>query len=144
MSEEKELCSAAWFQAGIPREIVLEVLTNEPVGSFMVRKSASKPDCYALSLRVPRTFQPSGIAHYLILKTIRGYKIKGFTKEFATLSALITHHSVMPEILPCPLLLSRYNNIWQRLNCPEDLVDINQDPSCNLLEFRKALADLNF
>lgn len=42
----------------------------------MVRESTSKPGCYALSLRVPRDFQPSGIAHYLIMKTNKGYKIK--------------------------------------------------------------------
>lgn len=42
----------------------------------MVRESTSKPGCYALSLRVPREFQPSGIAHYLIMRTIKGFKIK--------------------------------------------------------------------
>lgn len=42
----------------------------------MVRESTSKPGCYALSLRVPREFQPSGIAHYLIMRTNKGYKIK--------------------------------------------------------------------
>ncbi|XP_013771956.1 uncharacterized protein LOC106457118 [Limulus polyphemus] len=142
-SEERGLREAAWFQAGIPREIVLEVIANEPVGSFLVRKSTSKPGCYALSLRVPLTFQPTGIAHYLILKTIRGYKIKGFTKEFSTLSALITHHSVMPELLPCPLRISRHSPIWHRLNYHEELVDIDQDPSFNLTDFRRTLADLN-
>lgn len=58
------------------REIALEVLSHEPVGAFMVRESTSKPGCYALSLRVPRDFTVSGIAHYLILKTNKGYKIK--------------------------------------------------------------------
>lgn len=42
----------------------------------MVRESTSKPGCFALSLRVPREFQPLGIAHYLILRTNKGYKIK--------------------------------------------------------------------
>lgn len=58
------------------REIALEVLEQEPVGSFMVRESTSKPGCFALSLRVPRDFHQSGIAHYLIMRTNRGYKIK--------------------------------------------------------------------
>lgn len=74
--EEGELRMAPWFQAGIPREITLEVLGQEPVGAFMVRESTSKPGCFALSLRVPRDFQPTGIAHYLILRTNKGYKIK--------------------------------------------------------------------
>jgi tensin len=52
------------------------VLAQEPVGSFMVRESTTKIGCYALSLRVPRDFQQSGIAHYLILRTNRGYRIK--------------------------------------------------------------------
>lgn len=54
----------------------MEVLSQEPVGAFMVRESTSKPGCYALSLRVPRDFTVSGIAHYLIVKTNKGYKIK--------------------------------------------------------------------
>lgn len=144
MSEEKELKGAPWFQAGIPREIALEVLAQEPVGSFMVRESTSKPGCYALSLRVPRDFHPSGIAHYLIMRTNRGYKIKGFTKEFSTLTALITHHSVMPELLPCPLCLSRYNPTFRKLDSSQDMVDIDEDPDYNLLaDFRKMMADLD-
>ncbi|XP_063859580.1 EGFR adapter protein-like isoform X1 [Scylla paramamosain] len=141
--EEPHLKTAAWFQAGIPREIALEVLSHEPVGAFMVRESTSKPGCYALSLRVPRDFTVSGIAHYLIVKTNKGYKIKGFTKEFSTLTALITHHSVMPELLPCPLSLSRYNPTFtsddQARNDSND-----DDPDYNTLsDFRKMMADLN-
>lgn len=74
--EEGELRLAPWFQAGIPREIALEILAQEPVGAFMVRESTSKPGCFALSLRVPRSFQPTGIAHYLIVRANKGYKIK--------------------------------------------------------------------
>lgn len=80
--EEGELRTAPWFQAGIPREIALEILAQEPVGAFMVRESTSKPGCYALSLRVPRSFQPTGIAHYLIVLTNKGYRIKVGTSLF--------------------------------------------------------------
>ncbi|XP_032684196.1 tensin-1-like isoform X2 [Odontomachus brunneus] len=143
-SEEAELRKAPWFQAGIPREITLEVLSQEPEGAFMVRESTSKPGCYALSLRVPREFQPSGIAHYLIMRTNKGYKIKGFTKEFTTLTALITHHSVMPELLPCPLSLSRYNPSFVKTDSNKDFADIDSDPDYNTLaDFRKMMADLN-
>ncbi|XP_023718557.1 tensin-4 isoform X3 [Cryptotermes secundus] len=86
-TEEGELRAAPWFQAGIPREITLEVLGQEPVGAFMVRESTSKPGCYALSLRVPRDFQPSGIAHYLIMRTNKGYKIKPY-------NTIILHRSL--------------------------------------------------
>ncbi|XP_012276671.1 tensin-4 isoform X1 [Orussus abietinus] len=143
-TEEGELRRAPWFQAGIPREITLEVLSQEPEGAFMVRESTSKPGCYALSLRVPREFQPSGIAHYLIMRTNKGYKIKGFTKEFTTLTALITHHSVMPELLPCPLSLSRYNPSFVKSDSNKDFADIDSDPDYNTLaDFRKMMADLN-
>ncbi|XP_052740509.1 uncharacterized protein LOC112053496 [Bicyclus anynana] len=104
---EPELRHAPWFQQGIPREIALEVLGAQAPGAFLVRGSTTQLGCLALSLRVPRDFAPSGIAHYLILRTPKGYKIKGFTKEFSSLSALVTHHSVMPELLPVPLRLPR-------------------------------------
>lgn len=69
--------------------------------------------------------------------------LQGFTKEFGTLTALITHHSVMPELLPCPLSLSRYNPSFKKHDS-EDMVDIDEDPDYNLLsDFRKMLADIN-
>ncbi|CAK1546338.1 unnamed protein product [Leptosia nina] len=104
---EPELKSAPWFQQGIPREIALEVLAAQQPGAFLVRASTTQTECLALSLRVPRDFAHNGIAHYLILRTSKGYKIKGFTKEFSSLCALVTHHSVMPELLPVPLRLPR-------------------------------------
>lgn len=141
----EELKAAPWFQAGIPREITLEVLGQEPIGSFIVRESTTKPGCFALSLRVPKDFQNSGIAHYLIMRTNKGYKIKGFTKEFSSLTALITHHSVMPELLPCPLSLSRHNpSPAKDEDGNKDFADIDTEPDENTLaNFRKMMADLN-
>lgn len=72
--EQNELRGAAWFQAGIPREISLEVLSRQSPGAFLVRQSSTKPGCFALSLRVPPPAPK--VAHYLILRTSRGYKIK--------------------------------------------------------------------
>lgn len=117
--EQDELREFAWFQAGIPREISLEVLLRKNPGEFLVRESSTKPGCFALSLRVP----PPGpkVAHYLIVRTSRGYKIKGFNKEFSTLRALITHHSVMPEQLPVPLELPRPANYHTRRRNLDDM-----------------------
>ncbi|KAL3213124.1 hypothetical protein MRX96_035625 [Rhipicephalus microplus] len=101
VNEEEELREAPWYQAGIPREIALEVLSQEPIGSFL-----------------------------------------GFTKEFTTLTSLITHHSVMPELLPCPLSLYRYNSTFRKHGSAEDMVDIDEDPDYTLLsDFRKMMAD---
>ena len=107
--ELNNLKKAPWFQAGIPREISVDVLKREPIGSFIVRESTTKLGCYALSLRVPKSHNSLGIVHYLIIHTNKGYKIKGFTKEFSSITSLIIHHSVMQELLPCPLLLPRSN-----------------------------------
>ncbi|XP_055528863.1 EGFR adapter protein-like [Wyeomyia smithii] len=131
LKEQHELKGAPWFQAGIPREISLEVLCRQNPGSFLVRQSTTKPGCFALSLRVPPPAPK--VAHYLILRTIRGYKIKGFTKEFSSLRALITHHSVMPELLPVPLALPRPPQVGQRQEDPEMYGSLN--------EFQKILAD---
>ncbi|KAH8270502.1 hypothetical protein KR018_010905 [Drosophila ironensis] len=133
--EEADLKEACWYQAGISRDIAVEVLQTKSPGAFLVRKSSSKPGCYALTLRVPSPPGPK-IANYIILRSARGYKIKvsgvdvcfpassgpshmkivlfllqGFRKEFSSLKALITHHSVMPELLPVPLAMPRPANM---------------------------------
>lgn len=51
------------------------MLQNKSPGAFLVRKSSSKPGCYALTLRVPSPPGPN-IANYIILRSPRGYKIK--------------------------------------------------------------------
>ncbi|XP_065076890.1 EGFR adapter protein-like [Ochlerotatus camptorhynchus] len=131
LKEQHELKGAPWFQAGIPREISLEVLSRQNPGAFLVRQSTTKPGCFALSLRVPPPAPK--VAHYLILRTIRGYKIKGFTKEFSSLRALITHHSVMPELLPVPLALPRPPQAGPRQEDPEMYGSLN--------EFQKIMAE---
>ena len=75
------------------REIALEILNHEPIGSFLVRNSTSKPGCFALSLRVPKDFQSTGIAHYLILETHRGYKIKVFIADLHLVNYTVTFSS---------------------------------------------------
>ncbi|XP_058056677.1 EGFR adapter protein-like [Anopheles bellator] len=134
---EEELDRAAWFQAGLPREVSLEVLTQQSPGAFLVRRSTTKHGCFALSLRVPPGPGPK-VVHYLIMKTERGYKIKGFMKEFSSLRALITHHSVMPEMLPVPLSLPRPQNIPTKCKHTDDY-----DTYSTLNEFSKLFSDLD-
>ena len=63
------------------REIALEILQQEEVGAFVVRDSSTHPGCYALSVRVPRFENASGISHYLIMRTQRGVKLKVRDRE---------------------------------------------------------------
>lgn len=102
--EQDELKNAAWFQAGLPRRVSLEILLQQPPGSFLVRHSESHKKSFALSMRAAPS-DPPKLSHYLIEKSPRGYKIKGFDKEFSTLGSLITHHSVIKERLSTPLIL---------------------------------------
>jgi hypothetical protein len=81
--EQTELKGAPWFQAGLPREISLEILSRQNPGAFLVRQSTSKAGCFALSLRVPPPAPK--VAHYLILRTERGYKIKVFWRQIRPL-----------------------------------------------------------
>ncbi|RUS74722.1 hypothetical protein EGW08_017518, partial [Elysia chlorotica] len=104
---DETLRHAVWYQANLPREIALEILQQEEVGAFVVRDSSTHPGCYALSVRVPRFENSSGISHYLIMRTQRGVKLKGLEKEWSTLAALVTHHTVMREMLPCTLRLPK-------------------------------------
>ena len=54
----------------------MSVLAKEPLGSFMVRNSETQPGTLALSVRVPDTFHPLGITHYIINILEKGYQIK--------------------------------------------------------------------
>lgn len=104
--EQEELKDAPWFQVGLAREISLEILLQQPLGLFLVRQSESHKKCFALSMRVP-PLEPPKLSHYLVEKTQRGYRFRGNPKEFKTLSSLVTHHSVLKEHLPIPLILPK-------------------------------------
>merc|ERR1712130_974597 len=92
-----------WYQPHLPRELAVKIISDCPVGSFIVRNSQSQMSsgCLALTVRVPKSFNGTGILHYLIIATEAGFRIKGFSKVFPSLSGLVVHHSVMKEALPC-------------------------------------------
>ena len=59
------------------REIAVEILQQEEKGAFIVRESKSHPGCFALSMKVDKDFNESGIANYLVVRTKNGgYTIK--------------------------------------------------------------------
>ncbi|CAF0758575.1 unnamed protein product [Adineta ricciae] len=100
-----------WYKPNLSREVICQVLQQADYGAFVLRKSTTHPDCYALSVKVPKFAHDSNISHYLIEKLMTNkhtssYRIKGTIKQFPTLLSLLTHHSVMPEILPITLNLN--------------------------------------
>lgn len=105
-SVDLESASESWYQPEMPRENVLAFLVNRDIGSFVIRLSSSCKNCFALSIRVPYFANQHGVAHYLITKNKNGFKLKGVDKEFKTLKSLVTHYSVMQEILPVTLNLN--------------------------------------
>ncbi len=87
--------SESWYKPSLPRDDVHGYLAEQEVGSFVIRLSNTCKNCYALSIRVPYFANQNGIAHYLITKNSRGFKLKGVEKEFKSLKSLVTHYSVM-------------------------------------------------
>lgn len=59
------------------REQVLEKLQREELGAFIIRESSTHRTCFALSVKVPKFNNATGIAHYIIHRTpSQGFKIK--------------------------------------------------------------------
>uniref|UniRef100_A0A158R5Z2 SH2 domain-containing protein n=1 Tax=Syphacia muris TaxID=451379 RepID=A0A158R5Z2_9BILA len=112
----KQLEQVAYFFKSAHRDVILKSLLSQPEGAFLLRFSESKRRCLALSVRVPFTHNPTGVSHYLIIRNENGFKIKGFNKYFPSIPMLITHHTVMPEQLPCRLLFAD----WDRMSLKED------------------------
>ena len=57
------------FLLSLLRDVALEMLSQQDIGSFLVRDSTTHPGCYALSVKVPKYDNPLGISHYLITRT---------------------------------------------------------------------------
>ena len=98
---------AAWYQPHMARDLAVRIVSACPVGAFIVRRSVTHGErgALALTVRVPRSFNGTGILHYLVVVNEAGYRIKGLAKVFPSLSALVVHHSVMKESLPCRLVV---------------------------------------
>merc|ERR1711874_227252 len=59
--------------------------------------------------------------------TEAGFRIKGFSKVFSSLSGLVVHHSVMQESLPCRLLLDTDSQDSDQ-DKDSDFADLDEDP----------------
>ena len=120
--------SCSWYQPYLQRDLAVKILSDCPVGSFIVRNSQThlSAGCLALTVRVPRNYNGSGVLHYLILASEAGFRIKGFTKVFPSLGALVVHHSVMKENLPCRLLVEEEST--SESDRDSDFADLDSDP----------------
>lgn len=114
----EDLKSSSWYQSGLRSEFSLELLEHQSTGSFLVHKNASKSKSHILSLRVPNG--DAKVGHYLIQHCQKGYRIKGSSKFFSTITSLVTHHSVMPENLPVTLSLPRPQNVVSKCKNEDD------------------------
>uniref|UniRef100_A0AC35FVS9 SH2 domain-containing protein n=1 Tax=Panagrolaimus sp. PS1159 TaxID=55785 RepID=A0AC35FVS9_9BILA len=88
---------------------VYAILSQMPEGAFLLRYSESRRRCLALSVRVPDSYDDSKISHYLIIRNQQGFRLKGSQRFFSSLPMLITHHTVLPELLPCRLIFVEWD-----------------------------------
>lgn len=72
-----------WFHSGVPREVILEYLSQQEMGSFVIRESTSELGCYALSLKVRSTYYVTLIDYYAIKRWQRYSIMVGCTQSFA-------------------------------------------------------------
>ena len=71
------------------RDQVLELLSSEDIGSFIIRESTTLNRCFALSVKVPKFNNPSGVAHYIIERT-----------ENSTFKIKVCHPPLSPSLSP--------------------------------------------
>lgn len=62
------LRTAAWYQAGLPREIAMELLELSQDGAFIVRDSQSQPGNFALTMKA------DNMMHHFIIRSTRGVR----------------------------------------------------------------------
>ncbi|KAJ8968286.1 hypothetical protein NQ314_002380 [Rhamnusium bicolor] len=134
--------SKYWYKPAISREQAINMLRDQPPGTFVVRDSNSFPGAFGLALRVatiPNNIQnKSGgsdelIRHFLIEPTSRGVRLKGCQNEpvFSSLSALIYQHSITQMALPCRLILPEGDLRYNEQNSTPSLY--TQGAACNVL-----------
>ncbi|XP_017780364.1 PREDICTED: tensin, partial [Nicrophorus vespilloides] len=104
--------SRFWYKPAISREDAINMLRNQPAGTFVVRNSNTFPGAFGMALKVsyvPANVQNKDelVRHFLIEPTSRGVRLKGCQNEpvFSSLSALVYQHSITQLALPCRLIL---------------------------------------
>ncbi|XP_017493232.1 PREDICTED: uncharacterized protein LOC108381324 [Rhagoletis zephyria] len=102
--DDEELLASNWYQPRITTKAALERLQQATPGTFLLRR---KSRSYELCLRAETKVKQFAV----VALADNHYKLKGAKKQFTSLKALVTHHSVMAEELPLTLALPRvYSN----------------------------------
>ncbi|CAF0846132.1 unnamed protein product [Didymodactylos carnosus] len=145
--------SKYWYKPKLSREDAISLLKTKPPGTFLIRDSQGFPGSYGLAIKVaklPPSVQakpgadPNAelVRHYLIERTPTGYvKLKGCVNEpdFATLSALVYQHSLLPLALPCKVtlpesdILDEYERGAQDIRKPSPKELLDKGTACNVL-----------
>lgn len=113
ITEEDLLKECEWYQPGLSREIAEEIVAKQPVGSFLIRDSHSKPGSFVMTVKVPSECKSTGVANFLIDKSSEGcFKIKGFEPIFPSLFDLVGFYGSYKQDIPCQLLLGSDNPIF--------------------------------
>ncbi|XP_015278070.1 PREDICTED: tensin-4 isoform X2 [Gekko japonicus] len=104
--------SKYWFKPSISRDQAVQLLMDEPPGTFIMRDSTSFRGSFGLAMKVSSSKTgedggPDGIRHFLIESSTRGVHLKGADEEpyFGSLSAFVYQHTIMPLALPCKLVI---------------------------------------
>ncbi|XP_028559849.2 tensin-4 [Podarcis muralis] len=103
--------SKYWFKPSITRDQAVQMLADEPPGTFIMRDSTSYRGSFGLAMKVfgGKTGEDGSdpIRHFLIESSARGVHLKGAEEEpyFGSLSAFVYQHTIMPLALPCRLLI---------------------------------------
>ena len=102
-----------WFKTEFTREDAEEYLKDKEIGVFVIRESETILDCYVLSVKCSKYIHYTGaneISNYLIIKSADGFIIRGNKKKFNDLVSLVTHCSLMRDMLPVLLNLDFYKS----------------------------------
>ena len=107
--EHFELANEPWYQEGLPRDIIVELLRDQKEGAFFIRDSLSQPGKLALSVRAS-----TSVIHFLIIKSNKGYHVENDKIFFPSISLLVMHHSINRGVLPCTLTVADSNPTYLR------------------------------
>lgn len=102
-----------WFKNSFSREQAEDYLRDKEIGTFIIRESETILDCFVLSVKCSKYIHHTGkneISNYIIIKSSDGFIIRGNSKRFHGLISLVTHCSVMRDILPVLLNLDFYKS----------------------------------